>query len=430
MPVSDSSASTLSVENRATGYFVTVTAPDIASLSVDATPTGQTMVSNASTVNVVTNAPSGYKLYISASSANLTSSDTSISQSFSPVTTTTLTPNTWGYSLDTGSNKNWHPVPEIADPSNLDEAAIITAGATDITPTGADTPNYPNGTDISVFYGINSTTDMPSATYTTTVTYTAFGEGIPPADITGATYMQDVTLEMCNATDAGTSVELLDKRGYGNGGADKTTTYTVIKARDGNCWMADNLNLYNVTVQAADSDFTSGSFTIPNTSNWTSSGDVYDAARMHVVTASSHQGINYYNWCTATAHAPCGETTQVETSICPNGDTDGTKGGWKLPVHGDSNTDYSWLKLMNAYGVTNAPQLFNQTELGFTKYYGHWHPAFNKEYALTDRGYFITATPRNAIHLYVLFYDSGSINKADWDYWGKDGAFPMRCVVR
>ncbi len=431
-PAANSSAQTVTVENRATGYFVTVTSPDVINLSVDATPTGQVMVAPVSTVNVTTNAPSGYKLYISASNANLTSSG--ISQSFSPVTTTSLTNNTWGYSLDTGSNKNWYPVPQVADPSNLDEAAIIAAGATDISPSGASVPNYPNGTDIGIYYGINSTTDMPSGTYSTTITYTAFGEGIPAEDITGATYLQDVTLEMCNATDTGVTAELKDKRGYGSAGSDKNTTYTVVKARDGNCWMADNLRLYNVTIAAADSDFTSGSFTIPASSNW--SNNEYSAAKVHIADGTgsyadktgTYYGEPYYNWCAATAQTSCGGTSVATTSICPNGDTDGTEGGFKLPLNGDANTNYSYAKLLNSYSVTTGAGLLQQTELGFARYYGYWGYGNSSEYRQGSYGYFWSATPSAAGNAYNLGYYSGGVYPQNNS--GKGYGFSVRCVVR
>ncbi len=179
-PADDSSASTLSVENRATGYFITVTSPSTTTIDINPTPSGSTAISSASNVNVTTNAPLGYKLYLSAEDNELKPTNSTILQNnsnakFTPTTTTTLSTNSWGYSLN---GTAFYAVPEVINSSVMEESELITAGATDITPSGADTSNYPNGTNIPIYYGINSNTNMPAATYTTTVTYTAFGEGI------------------------------------------------------------------------------------------------------------------------------------------------------------------------------------------------------------------------------------------------------------
>ncbi len=428
MPVSDSSAQTVTVDYRDTGYYVTVSSSDTVSLSVDATPTGQ-MVATSDTVNVITNAPEGYKLYVSATDSDLTSNG--ITQSFTPTTgtktsPTTLSANTWGFSTTTqstpvpASNSTWIGMPEIADPSNLDEAAITTAGAVDISPSGSNVPNYPNGTNIPVYYAISADTTMPTATYTTTVTYTAFGEGILPDDITGVTYMQEVTTDICNNTPEGTTARLLDRRGYGNAGSDTTTTYGVIKAKDGNCWMTDNLNLYNVTIQATDSDFTSGSFTIPATSNW--GNNEYSTAKVHVGTSSGYVGVNYYNWCSAVAEASCADTTDPNTSICPN--------NWKLPMNGDINTNKSWTNLMSKYGFLNqsAAGLIS-SELGVTLYYGRWNYPNSTERNQGAVGWFWSSTPNGSGSAMTMYYwDGGSVQTSISREKGY--GFTVRCVVR
>ena len=384
------------------------------------------MISDASTVNVVTNAPLGYKLYISSSNANLTSTDTSITQSFAPVSSTSLTPDTWGFSLDTGSSKSWQAVPQVTNPDSMEEDAIISAGATKISELA--TPNYPTGTDIPVYYGINATTNMPSGTYFTTVTYTAFGEGIPPEDITGATYLQDVTLEMCNNTDTGVTAELKDKRGYGNGGSDTTTTYTIVKAADGNCWMADNLRLYNKTISAEDSDFTSGTFSIPASSTWNTNN--YTSALMHVADGTGTYadknntygtyGEAYYNWCAATAQTSCGGTSVATTSICPK--------NWKLPLNGDKNTNYSYAKLLDSYSLTTGAAIIAKTELGFAKYYGHWVWDYASESDQGSSSRFWSATPSSADNAYNMYYNSGAVDPQRNNYKGY--GFSVRCVVR
>ncbi len=417
VPVSDSSASTVTVDYRNTGYFVTVTSPDTVSLSVDATPTGQSMMSSASNVNVVTNAPNGYKLYISAIDDHLTSSDTSITQSFSPVTTTSLTANTWGYSLDTTgtttSDKSWYPVPAVSSPGTMEESELITAGATDITPTGADIPNYPGGTDISVFYGINSTTDMPSGTYTTTVTYTAFGEGIP------SDTMQEFTMAECNNMANDEQKVLRDSR--------NNREYTIVKARDGNCWMADNLWLYNIdnpsqplTVSSLDSDFgsstTETTFTIPATSNW--STNITSESKLHVATNSGYTGEPYYNWFLATAGSTASSGT-VSTSICPR--------GWRLPISGDKYQNKSYAKLLDSYSITTGAGLLAQTSLGFTKYYGDWYIGSGSESDQGSGGVFWTANADSSSNALRFYYVGSQINTQH--SLSKGNGFSVRCVL-
>ena len=642
-PVSDSSAQEVSVENRATGYFVSVTAPSSVSIpSVTPTPEGVTSVSPASTVNVVTNAPLGYKLYLSATNVDLTATD--ITSKFAPTSSTTLSTNSWGYSLDSASTKSWSAV------STTQENIASQSSS-----------NYPDGTNTSVYFGINANTNMAAATYSTTVTYTAIAEGVPeehtmqeftvveckamtedqqfylmdsrdnkiysvtkmkdghcwmtenlklgstsgtmtltpddsnistnitlpqvlssgdsnrtsmqvwantgsydgyyynwcaavaygavdggtgncdgvtteqtnsvcpkgwrlpgnsgdysfsnlfgqyglptsntsgdyvstveasplsftragyynsgyssqgsygyywsrvpnsstfayyflygsssfyPQDynyknlgfsvrcvlddstLEDATYMQDVTLEMCNRTAVGTSVELLDKRGYGDAGSDTTTTYGVLKAKDGNCWMADNLRLYNKAITATDSDVTSN-FTIPASSTWNTNN--YTSALMHVADGTGQYadknntygtyGEAYYNWCAATAQTSCGGTSVATTSICPK--------NWKLPLNGDKNTNYSYAKLLDSYSLTTGAAIIAKTELGFAKYYGYWHWYSASESNQGSRSNFWSATPSSAANAYNMRYYSSSASPQNNDYKGY--GFSVRCVVR
>ncbi len=155
-PVDDSSAQTVSVENRATGYFITVTAPDSAGLNVTPSAEDTVSVSPASNVNVLTNAPGGYKLYLSATNVDL--SATNITPKFTPTESSSLSPNSWGYSLD---QSTW--------------SGITTS---EVNISSREQSNYPNGTNVPVYYGVKANTTMPAATYSTTVTYTAFAEGI------------------------------------------------------------------------------------------------------------------------------------------------------------------------------------------------------------------------------------------------------------
>ena len=410
-PAFDSSASELVVSNRATGYFVTVTTPDVASLSVDATPTGQTAVSDASVINVVTNAPGGYKLYLSANDNTLKSSDTSITQSFSPTSSgESISLNSWGFSLDPTviSSNTWSPVPKVDLPEvnggNTTESYMVNNGAALISQ--ASSANYPDGTNTNIYYGVNSDTTMPAGAYSTIVTYTAFAEGIPATST-----MQGFTIAECNNMDTDSQQELIDIR--------NNKVYKIVKARDGNCWMADNLSIYNTTLDSTTTNLEQGTtFTLPNTSNWNTND--YTQPLIHVATNTGYEGEVYYNWCSAVAltGSDCATTAQQQYNICPK--------GWTLPINGTATTDKSYAKLMNAYGVTTGEQLLAQTSLGFSKYYGTWNYTSTAEVYQGSYGFFLSATTINASSTYRLtYYDS--ITKPT-DNSNKGEGISVRCV--
>ncbi len=146
------------------------------------------------------------------------------------------------------------------------------------------------------------------------------------------TYMQDMTAEVCQNTYGHASKQLIDKR--------DNKTYWVTKLMDGNCWMTQNLELINKTISAEDSDFDSGTFTIPESGN-----------RFTTMTEESAQAYydptygGYYNWYTAVA----GKNfySDSTTSICPK--------NWSLPS-GSGNKSFENLFL--AYGPYQEGTLF------------------------------------------------------------------------
>ena len=316
-PVSDSSAQEVSVENRATGYFVSVTAPSSTALDITPTPSGATAVSPASTVNVLTNAPGGYKLYLSANDVNLTNGN--ISQSFTPLTNTDLSSsdntNKWGYST-TGLDNSW---------------SGITTTQTNIA--SQSSANYPNGTNTSVYFGVNSNTNMPASTYSTTVTYTAIAEGIPEQYT-----MQGFTVEQCNNMSNGENIVLMDTRDGKN--------YRVTKLADGNCWMTENLALDGGrTLTPEDSNVTENHTLPPSITDGTPSVDtvsqIFSGNSTDVDNYGNKYG-NHYNIMAATANT--GTASIIGTiyeSVCPK--------GWRMPDINSSSRSYA--NLFNAYGL-------------------------------------------------------------------------------
>ncbi|MBR3323763.1 hypothetical protein IKG16_02670, partial [Candidatus Saccharibacteria bacterium] len=264
----------------------------------------------------------------------------------------------------------------------------------------------------------------------------------------GIVYMQQMTSAICtNATETTSYTSastLIDSRGKGNAGS-QTGTYKVIKAKDGNCWMADNLNLYNMTgnnaITSTNSDIPSGSYEIPDgitqTSQWGS--NIYDRPMIEVAHGLGNYadknnthgtwGTVYYNWCAATATSGassinCNTTTPPDTSICPK--------GWTLPNGDNQSVNKSWARLFGSdvgYNYTAGSQFVNNTNvLGFALYYGHWHWDSASEIYQGHSGYFWSGTPSSEAGVYRLGYDSGGINpRGDND---KGNGFSIRCVAR
>ena len=249
------------------------------------------------------------------------------------------------------------------------------------------------------------------------------------ADITT---MQAMTTDICNAALIGETASLTDTRGGGSGGA-TTQKYGVLKAKDGNCWMTNNLNLYNKTISSTDSDFPSGNFTIPNgittPTDWNT--NVYNAPKVEVSQGMGQYadktnqygtwGQVYYNWTAAVAkETTAGVTTAPNTSICPK--------GWTLPTNGDKGINKSWAKLLDTYSITTGAQLLANTYLGFSLYYGYWSWDGASENGQSNGGSFWSSTPSSEANAYYLNYWSTGVNPQT--NYHKGYGFSIRCVAR
>ncbi|MBQ6394194.1 hypothetical protein IJH97_00340, partial [Candidatus Saccharibacteria bacterium] len=226
---------------------------------------------------------------------------------------------------------------------------------------------------------------------------------------------------------------LTDSRGKGNAGS-QTGTYKVIKAKDGNCWMIDNLNLYNYTISAETSDFTSpANYTIPagitDPTEWNTNN--YQTKKVEVAHGLGNNadknntygtwGTVYYNWTVAVAkETTAGVTTAPDTSICPK--------GWTLPTNGDKGVNKSWAKLLDTYSITTGAQLISNSTLGFTKYYGHWSWNLASEFNQGSGGHFWSGTSSAETNAYYLDYVSGGVDPQN--NYRKGYGFSIRCVAR
>ena len=219
---------------------------------------------------------------------------------------------------------------------------------------------------------------MPAGTYSTIVTYTAIAEGVPEEHT-----MQEFTVAECANKADDENFYLIDDR-------DKKI-YKMVKARDGNCYMAENLKYKNV-----------------ESSNW--SDNNYTEPRLHISTNEGYEGEYYYNYPSA-------------ISVCPV--------GWSLPSGPDSSENGSLAHLMSTYNITTSSQLLAQTSLGYNKYYGYWEFSLAKEYNQGKQGSFWTSsTPTTADRAYtmVYYYNGGGVGFPGNPY--RAGGNSVRCVYQ
>ena len=389
----NSSSSSISTTERESEPGITTLTDTSASISVPSsidftdvlpTTTGATTTATAN-INVTTTNSAGYNLYLYSSSDNnsLKPSNPANNSSISATTTTStlndLTNNTWGYNLDTTS----------AGTDAL-YATVPTNGSTPIQTKYTSTTNSANDT-YTLTLGAKVDTNIPSGTYTNTLTIAVVAEPPAVADITGLTYMQEMTPEICEATTVGATATLTDKR--------DNNTYTVAKLPDGACWMTQNLRLAGgATIDGMDSNVTF-TYTLPADS--TASGTFYNNDGSVHYSGNVKYG-SYYDFCAASAGTRCGYSSSVASvdsihDICPN--------GWKLPSLDQFN------------GITNQKDLFlptlsggyNGNSLGDVNTYGYWW----------------SSTADHLVGEYYMVYDGGILSTRNMD---RRLGFSVRCV--
>ena len=348
----------------------------------DVLPTAAGVTTTASAnLTITTSSSGGYSLYFYSSNGNnsLTPLNPNNSSSISSTPTTTeldnLNNNTWGYNLST----------EASTGDTATYSTIPTSSTTPVQTKDTSTTNSANDT-YTLSLGAKVDTTIPSGTYTNSLTIAIVAEPAAISDLTGVTYMQDVTAEICASTAEGTKATLTDRR--------DDNTYTVAKI-NGNCWMTQNLRLSGGRdLTPADSDVTSN-WKFPD--NSLESGNSYTEARSTISSNTSYGG--YYNYCAASAGTVCNDTTRQDAtqSICPK--------GWKLPT------------LDQFEGITNQRSAFSPVDSGYyysgslggTGSYGRWW----------------SATAYNSYNQYRLYYEDGSLGAIDGN---KRGGLSVRCV--
>ena len=199
-------------------------------MSVQPTSTGE-FTSGSAELTVSTNNETGYSPYLSTANGKATL------DSINPATTTAVQPvsgtvaadgfgaNTWGYNLDK----------DAATDSTTYQAVPITATAPQATTAG---PTLGDGTLAADIYNLNFgaliNSDLPSGTYTNTVTVSVVTNPayLPPFE--GIETMQEMTSSICSNADEGETARLKDTR--------DGKLYWVTKLKDENCWMTQNLD--------------------------------------------------------------------------------------------------------------------------------------------------------------------------------------------
>ncbi len=277
------------------------------------------------TATVTTNSSAGYELYMSSDdNANamisLTSESTIASDFNSAVTSATMASNEWGYGTD---NTNFSKIPLLNSPAqlrNLDHA-----------PSSAEKTN-------DVYFGMKIDTALSSGTYTKNIMFTAVAHATPVATINNLTNMQQMTTAICTATDEGGTKTLTDTR--------DNKTYSIFRAKDGKCWMSDDLAIDGTVTGGGDRVLTprdsdvDTSFTVPvavtSSAGWVA--DSYDVPQIYYVSSTDTY---YYNFAAASAGTITGadNTTPDDYSICPR--------GWRLPTYSEYAT------LLSAHSITS-----------------------------------------------------------------------------
>ena len=440
---------------------VAITLPDTVAIDVTPTPDGTFSSSNVN-LSVSTNNNSGYALYFATTGDDnhMHSQNQATTETIAPVsgsvTQATFANNTWGYNLRAASEGDAN--------ASTQYQAVPTSGDTALKTTSA-----PSNDSYNLTFGAKVNTSIPSGTYTNTVAVSVVANPPLVADMTSLSTMQEMTPEVCEATEVGTVARLTDARDQ--------KQYWVTKLADGNCWMTQNLDLDLSTSKALtpdDSDVSSNwtptrsttTSIFSNTTNteqyswdpgywvksdpdgysnycgsssgitsfndadctsagWTnvSSMTPMDDGTTNTVisgnTYNAHYLVgNFYQWNAATAGTGGTITSQEATdSICPK--------GWRLPT---SKSSGEYQALMAAYNITSNTD--STTRITQSPLY--FHPSGNV-YSGSLRnagslGDYWSSTAFSSTNIaYHLYFSSGYVSPSDVSsrYYG----FSVRCLA-
>ncbi len=230
--------------------------------------------------------------------------------------------------------------------------------------------------------------------------------------------MQGIEADFCSnpAVKENYTIELKDARD-GN-------TYTIVKLKDGKCWMQQNLRLVaekdeGLGLTENDTDI-NGNWTLPKTlvgtgtsvSEWKNYNiEPYSA------TFNNMEYGTYYNWCAATAGTCVSANSDGQIaagSICPK--------GWHLPTGGGSGTTGT-----GEFGVLNG---LNSTTVQQGSYSFPAAGLVNSG-SLTNAGSYgdyWSSTVYSDAYAYDLNFGGSNFNPGTYNRYRYYG-FPVRCVA-
>ncbi len=301
-----------------------------------------------------------YTLSIKANSTNLTmpsgaSSSTSTVSGANGKTGDSMAANTWGYKLtETSTSESSY--------STLNYASLPTS----LTQIASGTVSSPYNLSTSkqlVFaakFGDSATLGKYTGSITLSFSATPAQTGQLWSNGIASSIMdmQDIKTGFCENNSKiaeGDTITLKDSR--------DSNSYTIVKLRDGKCWMQQNLRLGDTStmlLKPSDTNIASN-YILPagtKSGSWNISDYTVQQIRL-----DDTDWNNYYSWCAATA-GTCSESiadnVNVSSSICPK--------GWHLPSNGSENatgTDvgknsefYKLTDGLSDYDIISSPYLF------------------------------------------------------------------------
>ncbi len=324
-------------------------------------------------------------------------------------------------------------------------------------------------------FAANINNEVPADTYQNQITLSVISSPLEITGLTSITKMQEMTFEVCAASELGDTNQLIDLR--------DNKSYWVAKLPDNNCWMTQNLDLdlgaewpdanpsdydainteykpvatattaTSTTVDASNTatrSWSLGKFVITNPDSSTNCGAQKNsfadcasqftnvaniAASMDANFYTSHKQTvfgneydahylvgNHYQWNTATAGTGGTITSgQASGSICPK--------GWKLPA---SNGALSFEGLAAAGDISGDPAKITTSPYYFVK--GGYVSQYSNgllNYAGWG-GYYWTDTSVSSSEVYAYSLSvegTDAVNPVNAEYGRRNGIF-VRCVAR
>ena len=194
IPVQPSNAEDVAAVLNSSGYFINLTSGNGGVVAIDVLGTAAGTVGLArDTINIKSNAPDGYDLYLGMDNKNVDGNrlykdgDSTSSSFITPTSGTFSAPavldtNSWGYALANttpglpteGANFDAQYNPSIPDDASL-WASVPLAGNEQLIQT-ITTPNPTDGINTDIYYGAKANVSLPSGSYKGTITYTAIAK--------------------------------------------------------------------------------------------------------------------------------------------------------------------------------------------------------------------------------------------------------------